>query len=166
MDNAARVGGGQPLCDLHPDLERFPRGKGAAGEPRPQRLALEELLDDVRCTFVRADVVNGEDVRVVERRCRPRLALEPLQALRVGREFRWQDFDRHVAPEPRVASAPYFAHPAGTDGGDDLIRPESGAGVHGSPLLQRGYTPAEAHARSRWSVALPDGADRGKLRLE
>src|SRR5262249_35498710 len=70
------------------------------------------------------DVVNCEDIRMIQRSCGAGLLLEALQPLLVFGEYRWQDFDRHVATEPSVAGAIDFTHPARAKGRDDFVRPE------------------------------------------
>ena len=62
-------------------LERLTQRASAEREARPEGLALEELLDDVGRPLVGPDVVNGEEVRVLERSGGARLALEALQPL-------------------------------------------------------------------------------------
>ena len=73
----------------------------------------------------RADVVERADVRMVERRDRPRLALEALADCGFGGELRRQHLDRDVAIEPRVAGAIHLAHAAGAEQRDDLVGPEA-----------------------------------------
>jgi hypothetical protein len=74
------------------------------------------------------DVVDGENIRMVERSGRTGFLLEAMETFRIGGERRWQDFDRHVAPEARVARAVDFAHAAASKRGDDLISAETNAG--------------------------------------
>ena len=69
------------------DLDRRSRSacvgrQRALAEAVRQRLALEQLHDEVVGPVLVADVVERADVRVVERRDRPRLALEALRAAR------------------------------------------------------------------------------------
>ena len=75
---------------------------------------------------MRADVVDRDDVRVVQRPGRLRLLLEAPQAVRVLRVRGGQDLDRDVALQPRVAGAIDLAHPARADRAEDLVRPETG----------------------------------------
>jgi len=70
-------------------------------------------------------------VRVVERGDRLRLALEALARLRIGRHLSGEHLDRDGAVEPRVAGPVDLAHAARSDGGLDLIRPETRAGHEG-----------------------------------
>ena len=58
----------------------------------------------------------ARDVRVIQRREHLRLALEPREPVRIGRERLGQHLDRDVAVQPRVARAIDLAHPAGADG--------------------------------------------------
>ncbi len=62
------------------------------------------------------------------------LALKPRDPLRVGGERRGQDLDGDVAIEPRVPRPIHFAHAAGSEGRDDLVRAEAGTGSEGQTL--------------------------------
>lgn len=70
-----------------------------------QRPALDQLHDQV----VGADVVQGADMRVIERGHRTRFTLESLA------EARRRELDGDVAAQPRVAGAPDLTHPAGSE---------------------------------------------------
>ncbi len=59
------------------------------------------------------------------------LALEPRQAIGIGRELVRQHLDRDVAVQLRVAGAVDLAHAAGAEGGGDLEGAECGADVQG-----------------------------------
>lgn len=72
-----------------------------------------------------ADVMNGENVGMVQRRGRPRFLIEPLHAVTVGRKHGRQDLDGDVTPQPRVAGPVDLTHPAGADQSGDLIRAEA-----------------------------------------
>ena len=50
---------------------------------------------------------------MIERREHPRLALETRQALGIAREDTWEDLDRDIASQFRIARAIHFAHAAG-----------------------------------------------------
>jgi hypothetical protein len=73
--------------------------------------------------------VDMGDVRVVERRKRLHFARETRQPVGVARKGFRQDFQRDVAIELCVPSAIDLTHPAGTEGGENLIRPEARAGA-------------------------------------
>jgi hypothetical protein len=68
-------------------------------------------------------------VWMIERRDRPRFALEPFAELRILSEGLGQDLDRDRAVEAGVASFVHLAHAASTYGGLDLVRAETRAGL-------------------------------------
>src|SRR5215472_17342035 len=72
-------------------------------------------LDVFHHQIVRANVVQGADVRMIERRNGARLALEPFTVRRT------EDLDRDGSVQTRVSGFPDFSHPARADGGKDLI---------------------------------------------
>ena len=78
VDDALVVRGGEPLGDLPRVVDRLARRQRAAVQTAAQRLALEQLGDDVRRAGVPADVVDGQDVRVIELPGGARLLLEAL----------------------------------------------------------------------------------------
>jgi hypothetical protein len=51
-----------------------------------------------------ADVVDRKDVRMVQRRSRARLLLEPLQTFGAGRKGGGQDLDRDLMSEAWIAA--------------------------------------------------------------
>jgi hypothetical protein len=59
--------------------------------------------------------VDGDDVRVIERRGGARLLLEACEVVGRGGDAIGEELDRHFAPEPGVARAPDLPHAAGTD---------------------------------------------------
>ncbi len=122
------VRGGEAPHDLQRVVERAVGGQGGLGEPRAQRLPLEQLRDDVVGPALLSDVVDGDDVRVVEAARRPRLELEAPAALLVAREPGREDLDRHLASQPGVARTEHLAHAARPEGGEDLVRAEAGSG--------------------------------------
>ena len=124
VDDAGGVGGREALRDLD-------RGGGdgldrerPAVEPVPERLALEELGDEVGDAVVAPDVEDGEDVRVAEPPDRLHLDLEPADPVGVGRAGPREDLDGDVAAEPGVPGAPDLAHPPRADAGRDFVRTE------------------------------------------
>lgn len=76
-----------------------------------ERLALDELEDQILCAVNLFQVVDDGDVGMVERREHVCLALEARQPFRVLREGVGQHLNRHVAPEVRVVSAIDLAIP-------------------------------------------------------
>jgi hypothetical protein len=56
-------------------------------------------------------------------------ALEPCDAIGVVDERVGQDFQRDIAIQLRIAGAIDLTHAAGSDGGEDLVWSEPGAGL-------------------------------------
>ena len=84
-------------------------------EPRPQRLALQQLGDHVRAPVLAADVVDRPGCSDGSAR-RPRAPPARSAAGARGRREVWrQHLERHVALEARVASAVDLAHAPGAD---------------------------------------------------
>ena len=100
--------------DLRADVEGAFKLSAPAGEPILQRRALQILHDDERPLVLLADVVDGADVRVVERRCRSRLAREPARP-GVAREFVGDELERDGAAEARIFGFVQHAHAAAAD---------------------------------------------------
>jgi hypothetical protein len=92
---------------------------------------------------MRADVVNGEDVRVIEHPRRTRFLLEAPHQIR--RRGTGKNFDRDIAPDARIASAIH----ARADEREDLI---------GTELLAR----LEFHALRKDSVLTMSGWSRAR----
>lgn len=69
----------------------------------------------------RADVVDGEDARVVEGPGKASLLLEAVEASVVVAQLGGEDLDRDVASEPGVAGTVNLTHAPGTDWAADLV---------------------------------------------
>ena len=106
------------------DLDRVPhrlvRRQHPIADDGAERVALEELRHDERVPVMHAEVIHGDDVRVVQGRGGACFELEPTLPGGVARPFRRQHFDRDVAPKLRIARTIDVAHASGPDRGDDL----------------------------------------------
>jgi hypothetical protein len=60
-----------------------------------------------------------------------RLALEPGDALGIGSHGRRQHFDGYRPFQVRVSGLVDLTHPAGANGGQDLVRPEARSTIEG-----------------------------------
>ena len=108
-------------------------------QPLLQGLALQQFHDEKRAAVAGfADVVNRADVGVGQRRDRPCLSLETFPGDGSVREVRRQHFQRDVPPEAGVARLVDLAHAASPDGGEDLIRSETGTRGRGYWWRQNG----------------------------
>ena len=83
--------------------------------------------------------MNGDDVRVIERRGGLRLLHEPAAAILVRDAVGGQYLDRDFAAEPWIARAIHLAHPARADQPEDFVgaEPLTGLEAQGKVLLQR-----------------------------
>src|SRR4029453_844677 len=103
-------------------LDRLANGDRATIQPVPKRLPFEQLGYDEGRLGMGADVVHGEDVRVVQRRRRAGFLLESMQAIDVGRKCGGEYFDRNITSESRIARPVDLTHAADAEHGLDLIR--------------------------------------------
>jgi hypothetical protein len=117
----------QATRDLYPAVHSLVDRQALPAQPLPQRLPLEQLLDDVVDLARNTDVEEGQDVRVTQRRRRPRLLLEAPEAVLVGSQFRWDNLDRHVTAQARVSGPVNLTHAPGPDQTEHLVGAESNA---------------------------------------
>jgi hypothetical protein len=151
VEDPPRVRGRQPRGDVHRHLERAPNGQPAAVEPALQRLAFHELEDHVRQVALAADVVNGDDGRVVDGPRRPRLLLEEPQPLRVPCRLEVEDLHGDLAAEAPVTGPKDLRHAAHTEGREELVgaEPLSRPGPRFRLRLRRQLVQASAPRRGR-----------------
>ena len=123
-----------------PGSYRAARSSGtcrAPGQTFGQSLALDELHDEevdfatsapVRFQLwpLTSDVIQRADIWMIERGHRACLALESGAPVDVGRERARKYLDCNVAAQPRIARPIDFAHPAGAERLDDLVRTQPG----------------------------------------
>jgi hypothetical protein len=62
-----------------------------------------------------AGLMHRDDVRVIDRRGRPRLAQEPLPEPLISRQCRRQDLQRHPPAQPLITRAEHHRHPTRAD---------------------------------------------------
>jgi len=68
-----------------------------------------------------SDVINGANVRMVQRRSCLRLTLESGECLRVSSDLIWQELQGHEAMQPDVLRLVHHAHPAPAEFLDDAV---------------------------------------------
>jgi hypothetical protein len=113
---------GEPAGGLHRVVNRFTRRDGSPAQAVAQCFAFEQFFDDVDRPVFATDIVNGDDIRVVQRARGAGLLLEARAALGIEPESAGQDFDGDVAAQARIARAVDLAHPAGAHRRQNLIR--------------------------------------------
>ena len=125
VHDAVVVRRGEAPRNLRAIIGHLTGGQGAAAKPRLQRLAPEQLAHNVGRAVGRADVVHGQDVRMIERGCRACFLLEPPEPIGIGPELLREQLHRDVAAETRIASAIHLAHAARAERRGDFIRAET-----------------------------------------
>ncbi len=103
--------------------QRHAPGRDPLGELLPAHQLHGQEVDAVRLL----DRVDVDDVGVIERRQRPSLAPEPLEAFLTAREVGRQHLQRHLAAELRVLGEIDLAHAALAELGGDLVVGEAPA---------------------------------------
>jgi hypothetical protein len=120
MDDAEFVRGPQRLGDLLRDRQRLVERNRPAGEAFGEICSLHEFHDQRgrgACLF---EAVDLRDVRVIQRRQRFRLALEPHQPIGIAGERFRQHLQRDVAIEFAVARPIHLAHSACPERAEDF----------------------------------------------
>ena len=129
--DAAGMCRGEAAGKLSRHVDGAAETEGALVERVPKRLPAEELGDQVRHGPLGADVEDGQDVRVIERRGGARLHFESAKTIRVRDELARQHLHRDVASQPRIVALVDLAHPAGAEQADDFIGSDARAWLQG-----------------------------------
>ena len=127
MDDPLLMGRRQATRHLDRDVQRLARGEMTVPEPLPQRLAVEQLGDDLGPAVIGAYVMNDEDVGVVEGGDDARFLLEAALAFRVGGERGRKHLHGDLPVEARVPRPEHLAHPTRSEGSPEDVRTESRA---------------------------------------
>ena len=124
VDDAARVRRGEALRHLRRPVQRGGQRDGSLVEAGPERLALEQLGDEVGLAVVDAHVVEGDDVRVGHRADQPRFPLEAFHEVAVCAQCLRNDLDGDLASESGVPRPVDLGHPAGSQECQHLVGPQ------------------------------------------
>ena len=144
MDDAACVRGVEAVRDLDAELEDTVERQRSARDLVLQRPAIEQFHDDEPLGSVLADVVDGADVGMVERRGDAGLALKPIQRFRIAREIGRQELQRDLAAQAHVFGTIDHAHAAGAEPLENLVVANNGPN-HGRSDLYRGQLAQYPH---------------------
>jgi hypothetical protein len=120
MDDALGVRRLERIGDLNRRLHERTHVE-PPGDQLGQRLPLEQLHHDEVLAIVLVDRVDGADARMVKSGGGPRLALKPLERLRISAELGRQKLQRHAAAEPRVLGFVDDTHAAGAEGPENVV---------------------------------------------
>ena len=107
MRHVQRVGSLHGDVDDRRRQERPPRDSGGNGLP------LDMFHDDEMQTVALTDVVDGCDIRMIQRGGRAGFALEALHPFRVSRQVARENLDRDGPIKPRVPREIHLTHAAG-----------------------------------------------------
>jgi hypothetical protein len=150
MDDAVLMRRGEPFQELQRVVEhRAQRECPLLTQPFSQRLALEQLGDDVGDAVFLADVVDRQHIGMIERTRRPGFGFEPTESVWHSIGMCRQHLDGDGSFQPGIAGTVDRPHAAGADEGDDLVWPEPGpwGDGHGGGLYGRGpaHSPESRH---------------------
>ena len=140
MDDAFRVRDGQAVGQLTRRSTR-PGGSSAAPGAIASRSvdALDQLHRDPRQPVVLANVVDGDDGRVIQRRGGAGFGLEPAPAGLLADQPLGNHLERDGAAETRVDAAVDFAHASRAEEAFDLVGSQSIAwtSAMSAPMMAR-----------------------------
>ena len=121
MDDPGLVGSVERIGHLDAQLEDLLQHQRLTRDPILERLPLEILHDQKGLAVLLTDVVDGADMRVVQNRGGPRLALEALQGLPILDQALGKELERHRAAEAGVFRLVHHAHAASAETVRDAI---------------------------------------------
>src|SRR4029453_10897754 len=102
-------------------IQRFPDFHPGAGQVLAERFAFDVFRSDEVVTLVLADLMDGEDIRMIQAGGGLRLTLETAEARVVASEFPWEQLDRDKTTETGVLRQVHFPHTAGAEQGTDRV---------------------------------------------
>ena len=124
MDDAAVVGVLERVGELNAEAEHARQFRRIAAEIGREQPALDEVHRDVHLPIRLSHVVDGADVRMIQRGCGLRLVQQSAARALVAEGRGGKDLERDVAVEPGVARAEHDAHRARADLFQHAIRSE------------------------------------------
>ena len=121
MNDALGMSGIERVGNLNCQTEQNIRLDGLSADQMLERFAIQKLHGDECLSVLLADVVNGANIRMIQRGCGLRFALETGKSLRVASNFLRQEFERDEAMKPGVFRFVNDAHPAAAQFFDDAV---------------------------------------------
>ncbi len=121
MNDALAVRGVQRIGNLDRQVEKQLALERLASDLVFQSHAIEKLHGDERASFVIADLVDGADVGMVQRRGGARLAAKTFERLRILRDFVRQEFERDEASKVGVLGLVHHTHSTAAQLADDAV---------------------------------------------
>ena len=127
VDDAGRLGRGQRACHLREDVDDLADVESALRHPLAKRDAFHELGGDERMIVDLSDLVDGENVRMVERRRGLRFMGQAIAMLATRHDVAAEYLQRHGAPKLGVSREIDLPHATRADGREDLVATEPGS---------------------------------------
>ena len=112
----------QRIGDLNRDLQCLIQRYGATSEALGERFTLEVFHNEKIRLLLAPDVVQSADVRMIQCGDRLRFTFESLLHFGIVGKLRRQHLDRHRAIQAGIRRFVDFAHPAGANWRDDIVR--------------------------------------------
>src|SRR5437879_11436220 len=112
MSDSFSVRGGETVRDLNSNIEQLIDSHALTVNALFQAHAFQQLHDDKGLSIVLADLVNGADVRVVQRSGSAGLPQKSLHRGFVFDSFFREELEGDIAAEPGVIGTVNNAHPA------------------------------------------------------
>ena len=112
MDDAGRVSHLECIGSLYPKVQELVERNGFPLDAILQRRALQAFHNDEKPVLVFADIVDGADVGVIQRRRRARFPLKSFARLRILSQLLGKELQRHAPAEALVFRLVYNAHSA------------------------------------------------------
>ena len=147
MDDAGAMRDIERARHLSCDIERFDRRDGALAHPLAQGDAFDEFGRDVVSGIRLADLVDGHDIRMIQSRRGAGFALQTFQFGGIRRGSHGEELKCDLSPQPLVAGAIDYAHPADTG---DRVQP-IGAELLADQGLRIGYAKSGRDRKGRRS---------------
>ena len=97
MDDILFVGGGEAVADLRPKVQSLAEWQWCFCQARTERFPLKQFGNNVRRAILRAKIVDGEHIGMIQRTGDPGFLLKAAKAIRVAREGFRQDFQGDFA---------------------------------------------------------------------
>src|SRR6476646_7864295 len=121
MDDPGFVGGRKRVGDLDGDVQQTANVERASLDDSAQGLAVHQLGDDVRNTVIRAEIVDGNDVWMVQAAGGFSLLNEAALPRRIGFPSLRNSLDGYSAVQPRIAGRVDVAHGSLAQGLDNFV---------------------------------------------
>ncbi len=160
MHDAFLVRGGNPCRGLRSDVQQRVQREGAVVHRLAERLAFDQLARDVIHAVGLADVIDGDDIRMIQREHRARFLQKARHVLGIANVARSQGLQRDAAPHP-VYRAIDLAHAAGAKRSLDRVRADARRDRRRRKQCGRGVCGRRFDERARAVVCTQQRVDFG-----